>query len=338
MPASAPLATSHSRQSSVFVPTMTSTCPAGSGGDPLDRRAGQDVAVDDGLPRHNARHDGRAPSFRVGVGEQLVLQPRLRRQQPLDPDAGDRLTRRGHPQPAGQVSGDAQRVLSRRDLVGCAALQDRPPEQPLGAGHREQHADAHRPGGLAEDRHVAGVPAEGSDVLPHPLQRGDLVEQAEVGDAVAEIEEPLRARTPVDDDTDHPVPGEAAAVVGRRRADLEHAALDPDHHRQPCSAGIRRPDVEVQAFLGRRGTLHRRERRLTSVQSSGAPVAGPPVDGGATCGGSGPSLVASRTPDHGTAGCGGRSRFAPNGGAAYGTPRKVYTPSAKLPRSSPPAS
>ena len=52
------------------------------------------------------------------------------------------------------------------------------------------------------------------------------------------------------------------------------------------------------------------------------------MDGGATCGGSGPSRVASRTPAHGTAGCGGRSRFAPIGGAAYGTPRKVCTPSA----------
>ncbi len=90
-------------------------------------------------------------------------------------------------------------------------------------------------------------------------QRRELVEQAKVGDAVAEIEEPLRAGTPVDDHTDDAVPGEAAAVVGRRRAELEHTALDPDHHRQPRRAGLRRPDVEVQAVLGRRGPLHRRE-------------------------------------------------------------------------------
>ena len=39
----APLTTSHSRQSSTFVPTMTSTCATRSGGDPLDRcaRAGR---------------------------------------------------------------------------------------------------------------------------------------------------------------------------------------------------------------------------------------------------------------------------------------------------------
>ena len=40
------------------------------------------------------------------------------------------------------------------------------------------------------------------------------------------------------------------------------------------------------------------------------------LSGAATCGGSAPSRVASRTPPHGCTGCGGRSRFAPNGGAA----------------------
>ena len=66
----------------------------------------------------------------------------------------------------------------------------------------------------------------------------------------------------------------------------------------------------------------------TSPQSSAAPGSGPPVDGGATCGGSGPSRVASRTPLHASTGCGGRSRRSPNGGAAYGTPRNTCTPSA----------
>ena len=38
------------------------------------------------------------------------------------------------------------------------------------------------PAGLAEDRHVVGVAAEPLDVVLHPLQRGDLVEQPEVRD------------------------------------------------------------------------------------------------------------------------------------------------------------
>ena len=83
----APLTTSHNRQSSVFVPTMTSTCSPGSGRDPLDRRAGQDLTVDHRLPRHGAGHHGLPPAVRVWVGEQLRLQLRLRRQEPLDTDA-----------------------------------------------------------------------------------------------------------------------------------------------------------------------------------------------------------------------------------------------------------
>ena len=35
----------------------------------------------------------------------------------------------------------------------------------------------------------------------------------------------------VDDDADDTVTGEAAAVVGRTRSDLEHAAVNPDHDR-----------------------------------------------------------------------------------------------------------
>ena len=74
--------------------------------------------------------------------------------------------------------------------MGSPALCDRPPEQPVGAGHGEQRADAHRTGRLAEDGDVAGIAAEGRDVVPHPLEGGDLVEQAEVGVSVGEIEEP----------------------------------------------------------------------------------------------------------------------------------------------------
>ena len=176
-----------------------------------------------------------------------------------------------------------------------AALHDGPPEQSFGARHREQGADAHRAGGLAEDGDVAGVAAERGDVLLHPLERGDLVEQAEVGDAVREVEEPLGAGAPVDDDAYDAIPGEVPAVVRRRRAQLEHAALDPHHHRQTGRAGVGRPEVEVQAVLGGRGAVDAAKASATSSQSSAAPARGPPVVGGATCGGSGPIRVASRT-------------------------------------------
>ena len=74
IPAIAPLATSHSRQSSVFVPTTTSTLRRGPCRDPFDRHARQDVAVEDGLPRHPAGRDRSSPAVRVRVGHQLAFQ------------------------------------------------------------------------------------------------------------------------------------------------------------------------------------------------------------------------------------------------------------------------
>ena len=161
----------------------------------------------------------------------------------------------------GQAVADAQCVLGRGHLVGGPALQDRSPEQASGAGHGEQGADAHRSGGLTEDGDVVGVAAEGGDVVPHPLEGGDLVEQTEVRDPVPEVEESLCAGPPVDDDADHAVPGEPTAVVGRRGAELEHAALDPHHDRQPGRGRVGRPEVEVQAVLRRCGALDGLERR-----------------------------------------------------------------------------
>ena len=93
------------------------------------------------------------------------------------------------------------------------ALGDGAPEQPLGAGHGQQRADAHRAGRLAEDGDVAGIAAEGGDILPHPLEGGDLVEQAEVGVSVAEIEEALGADPVIDGHADDAVAGETTAVI-----------------------------------------------------------------------------------------------------------------------------
>src|SRR6059036_3256116 len=53
------------------------------------------------------------------------------------------------------------------------------------------------------------------------------------------------------------------------------------------------------------------------------------------CGQPAPDVVASRTPDHGAGGCGGRNRLAPNGGAAYGMPLNAVTPFALSARTRP---
>jgi len=55
------------------------------------------------------------------------------------------------------------------------------------------------------------------------------------------------------------------------------------------------------------------------------------------CGQPAPNCVASRTPDQDDAGCGGRHRNFPVGGAAYGSPLKDDTPAALAPRMRPPS-
>ena len=53
------------------------------------------------------------------------------------------------------------------------------------------------------------------------------------------------------------------------------------------------------------------------------------------CGAHSASLVASRTPDHGTAGRGAANLSSPTGGAAYGMALKTRTPSVFLPAQGP---
>src|SRR5215472_3646682 len=58
-------------------------------------------------------------------------------------------------------------------------------------------------------------------------------------------------------------------------------------------------------------------------------------NGVAGCGQCGANCVASRTPDQLAAGCGGRQRSAPTGGAAYGIPRNSSTAPFATPRTGP---
>jgi hypothetical protein len=81
--------------------------PTRTGGDPLNRAAGHDLTIDHRLPRHGAGHHGLAPTVRVRIGEQLRLQLRLRRQQPLHASGRDGLSRRSHPELRRQVPSDA---------------------------------------------------------------------------------------------------------------------------------------------------------------------------------------------------------------------------------------
>src|SRR5688572_5959703 len=57
--------------------------------------------------------------------------------------------------------------------------------------------------------------------------------------------------------------------------------------------------------------------------------------GQARCGQSAQNLFASRTPSHFFAGCVGRQRYSPTGGAAYGIPLKLETSPTVTPRKVP---
>jgi len=61
--------------------------------------------------------------------------------------------------------------------------------------------------------HLAGVPAQGPDVLLHPFQRSDLIEETQVSNAIAQVEEALGAHSVIDGHARHAVAGEPAAVL-----------------------------------------------------------------------------------------------------------------------------
>ena len=143
-----------------------------------------------------------------------------------------------HPQLGGAGGGDVGGEL-RREERPRHALRDRPAEEPGGARHGQQRGDRSTARRLPEDRHPVRVAAERPDVVPHPLQRGDLVEQPPVGRGAVDLRETLDAETVVERHHDGPAPGQLAAVVlreagrcrshSRRRGSTPApAALPPD--------------------------------------------------------------------------------------------------------------
>ena len=88
-------------------------------------------------------------------------------------------------------------------------------EESAGGACGEQRADAHAAGGLAEDGDRLGIAAELLDVVAHPFECGDLVQQPVVpGHAV----DGLRSKFGVGHEAEHPQP-----------------IVDRDHDRAPLS-------------------------------------------------------------------------------------------------------
>src|ERR1700694_1265367 len=92
-------------------------------------------------------------------------------------------------------------------------LGDASAEETSCAGHRHQRGDAHTTSRLTKDRDVIGITSEGGDVLLHPGERGDLVKQTEVGNAVTQVEAAIGSETIVDGDVDDSIAGETSAII-----------------------------------------------------------------------------------------------------------------------------
>src|SRR6185295_12765388 len=162
-------------------------------------------------------------------------------------------------------------------MVSRSTLGDGAPEQPLCTRHGKQNSDAHRPSRLAEDGDVAGIATKSPYILLYPREGGELVEQTEVCDSVAEIQETLSADAIIDGYAYDTIAGETTAVIPGRRTRsviLKHAARNPDHHRLPSQSKVAGPDVKVQTVFTGNGKLgdehvHRRPirqlRRLPAI-------------------------------------------------------------------------
>ncbi len=119
---------------------------AGSGRNAIDRPRGDDVTVDYWLPRHHAEQHFGAPALRVGTRAEIGLQLGLRRQQSFQWHGRDCLAASLDPEALGKPPSHALSGVDRDHVMSRAALGDRAPEQTRGTRHREQRADAHRPG------------------------------------------------------------------------------------------------------------------------------------------------------------------------------------------------
>ena len=120
------------------------------------------------------------------------------------------------------------------------ALRDGAAKEPGGARHGHQRRDAAGSRGLAEDGDPAGIAAEGDDVVLHPAERGDLIQEPAVGRCSAEVPEALGAQAVVEGHDDDAVTGQRGAVeegIAGPAVDVA-SAVDPHHHRQAGGAEV----------------------------------------------------------------------------------------------------
>ena len=146
------------------------------------------------------------------------------------------------------------RITASADSERCA-LDDGSPDEPLGAFGDEHVRDRVAARGVTADRHGIGVAAEPGDVVAHPAQRLDDVEQSEVRRVPlprvvadeAEQAEPIGHR----DDDDAVLAHERRRVEAGQVARVRdvRAAVDAHEHRQRALDLGGAGDREAQAVL-----------------------------------------------------------------------------------------
>ncbi len=208
------------------------------------------------MKRHRGGDDARAEPRRVWGGSERVSDRRLRLDQLVQVQLGQAGGGGLEAEHRAQLAGHQPRVRRIGAGLGRSALGDDLGEKAARPRHAEQRGHAHRARGLAEDRHVGRVTAEGGDVVPDPFQRRDLVEQAAVGWRVRQQREPVDAEPVVDGDQHDAIPREGMAVVHRHGgvAIAEGAAMDPDHDRG-SPGQVARPDVQGEPVVARNARL-----------------------------------------------------------------------------------
>jgi hypothetical protein len=133
--------------------------------------------------------------------------------EPFVGDPRERLGVRCDTQLHGRAGRHPRRLLGGERPPSVAALDDSAPEESLGRGIGQDGTGDGGTGRLPEQRDVPGIPAEGGDVLPHPAQGLENVEQAPVAGSSGQVEKPGDTESVVHGDEHDAVTGEPAAVV-----------------------------------------------------------------------------------------------------------------------------
>jgi hypothetical protein len=157
------------------------------------------------------------------------------------------------------------------------ALDDRAMEQAARQRRHQVDECAQPARRFPEHRHLLRIAAERADVLPHPFQRGLLIQESVIARRVIGGlgrqrrmgEESERPEPVVDGHDDGVALHELGRVELVALADRQRAAMNPHHHRAPVEimidALVGAIHVEEQAVLGQRRVAEGRERLRTMI-------------------------------------------------------------------------